>query len=211
MQVTGSNRDKNRSTRLSIRIPNGQSLHRDTLSVDEEVKNIDLTIEGTGVLSFPAELSEGLVFESMFAIVGVILSEDEKIAMANTEGTIGFALRLSAEVTEQISEWRARGLEVSLHTPLEGVVVRAIVGSRRPKTAVLRIEEGVVYVAISVERKICFAEALPISGEEQVVNLLAHLNQDFELVKAHFVLLGESSEQYYKTIKKYFRRVRCEK
>lgn len=211
MQVTGSNRDKNRSTRLSIRIPNGQSLHRGTLSVGEEIKNIDLTIEGEGVVPFPAVLSDGLDFGAMFATAGIRLGEGEEVAVAHTEGTIGFALRLSAETAELIREWRKRGLEVSLHTPLEGVVVRAIVGSRRPKNVVLRIEGGTTYAAVSVEKSVKFAEALPVGSEEQVVNLLAHLNQDFDLGKARFILLGESSAQYYKTIKKYFRRVRCEK
>ena len=211
MQVTGSNRDKNRSTRLSIRIPNGQSLHRDTLSVGEEIKNIDLTIEGEGVVPFPAALSDGLDFGAMFATAGILLGEGEEVAVAHTEGTIGFALRLSAETAELIREWRERGLEVSLHTPLEGVVVRAIVDSRRPKNVVLRIEGGTTYAAVSVDKSVKFAEALPVGGEEQVVNLLAHLNQDFDLGKARFILLGESSAQYYKTIKKYFRRVRCEK
>lgn len=211
MQVTGSNRDKIRSTRLSIRIPNGQSLHRDTLSVGEEIQNVDLTIEGAGVVPFPVELSEGLDFEAMFATAGITLSEGEDIAITHTEGAIGFALRLSAEVAEQTREWRERGLNVSFHTPLEGVVMRAIVGSRRPKTVVLRIENGTTYAAVSVEKRVKLVEALPMDGEEQVVNLLAHLNQDFDLGKARFILLGESSASYYKTIKKYFRRVRCEK
>lgn len=211
MQVTGSNRDKNRSTRLSIRIPNGQSLHRDTLSVGEEIQYIDLTIEGSDVVAFPAEFSEGLDFEAMFATAGLTLSEGCKIVIAHTEGSICYALRLSEEWARWVEELRTKGLEVSLHTPLEGVVMRAIVGSRRPKTVVLRIENGTTYAAVSVDRRVKFVEVLPVDGEEQIVNLLAHLNQDFDLGKARFILLGESSASYYKTIKKYFRRVRCEK
>ena len=211
MQVTGSNRDKKRSTRLSIRIPNGQSLHRGTPSVGDEIQSVDLTIGGCEVVPFPAEVAEMVDLEAMFAAAGISLGNGDEIATTHNEGAIRYAIKLSQEAHNTICEWRERGLEVLLHTPLEGVTTRAIIGSRRPKTVVLQTEDGVAYVAVSVEHKVCFVEALPIGGEEQMVNLLAHINQDFNLGKARFILLGESSKGCYKTIKKYFRRVRCEK
>ncbi len=211
MQVTGSNRDKNRTARLSIRIPNGQSLHRDTLSIEDEVTAVELTIEGSDVVAFPKELSERIDMRAMFAAAGITIGEGCKVVIANTEGSIGYALSISEECAQWVEELRSKGLEVSLHTPLSKVVVRAIVGSRHPKTAVLLIAEGVTYAAVSHDKRVQFAEALPMDGEEQIVNLLAHLNQDYDLGKARFILLGESSAKYYKTIRKYFRRVSCEK
>ena len=196
---------------MSIRIPNGQSLHRDTLSVGAEVTDVDLSIEGCGVVPFPKECGEELDLRAMMEISGVALEEGDRIATAHTEGSVSFALRLSNESNEAIEMLREKGVNVTLHTPLEGVLTRAIIGTRRPKTAVLRIEDGVAYTAVSVEKRVKFVEALPIGSTEGVVNLLAHLNQDFDLGKARFILLGESSAQHYKTIKKYFRRVRCEK
>ncbi len=211
MQVTGSNRDKNRSTRLSIRIPNGQSLHRDTLSVGAEVTDVEIAIEGCGVVPYPKSLFEEGDLRAMMEISGVAMEEGDQIVTIHTEGSVSFALRLSQESTEAIEALRKRGVNVALHTPLEGVLTRAIIGTRRPKTVVLRIEEGVAYTAVSVDKRVKFVEAMPVGSAEGVVNLLAHLNQDFNLSKARFILLGESSAQHYKTIKKYFRRVRCEK
>ena len=196
---------------MSIRIPNGQSLHRDTLSIGAEVTDVELSIEGCGVVPFPKELSEELDLGAMMEAAGVALDEGDQIVTTQTDGAVSFALRLSKESSEAIEALRERGLNVVFHTPLEGVLTRAIIGTRRPKTVVLRIEGGVAYTAVSVDKRAKLIEALPIGSEEGLVNLLAHLNQDFDLSRARFILLGESSAQYYKTIKKYFRRVRCEK
>ena len=109
-----------------------------------------------------------------------------------------------------VEEWSQRGLEVRFYTPLMSCATRAIVGTRRKKTVVLALLDGVVYAAYTYKRGLQYAEALPVEGEEELVNLLAHLNQDFDLHKARFILLGESSKRYYKTLRQYFRRVRVE-
>lgn len=210
MQVTGSNSNKNTSSRLSIRIPSGQSLHRGQLSQEFEGGEIALTIEGCGVVPFPREVAERLDLEALMLAAGVALAPTDRIVTTSHGGSIEYAIRFSEESSEIVGEWQAKGYKVSYDTPLSGVCRRAIVGTRRPKTVVLRIEEGTCYVALSEEKRVCYLEALPIAGTEELINLLALLNRDYELRKARFVLLGKESATYRKTIRGYFRRVSCE-
>ena len=87
----------------------------------------------------------------------------------------------------------------------------AVVATRRKKNVVLLIEEGCCYAAYAEEHKLHFAEALPLAGEEQLINLLALLNKDYDLRKAQFTLCGSDGNGYYKLVKNYFRRVKVAK
>lgn len=210
MQVTGSKDNKNNPTRLSIRIPSGQSLHWDSGSQLEGVTAIELCFEGWEVIPYPKALGEELNLSSLLATSGIALQRGDMAVGIEGEGNVNYALRLSAESVTALEEVRQRGLSVTLTTPLARCVCRAIVGSRRPKTVVLTLLDDTAYVAYTLDKHLEYAEALPTRGEEEVVNLLAHLNQDYDLRKARFVLLGKQSAEYYKTLRKYFRRVRVE-
>lgn len=210
MQVTGSNNNNRNSSRLSIRIPSGQSLHCEGCSVPENVTAIDLWVEGAVVAPYPTALSGEIDAKALLTTAGVAVGDTDKVFVAEGEGAVSYALRLSAESAEVVEEWMQRGLEVSLHSPLMSCVARAIVGSRRPKTVVLRLSDGVGYVALSNEKRLQYAEALPMEGEAELINLLALLNEDYDLRKARFILFGKESATYYKTLRKYFRRVRVE-
>lgn len=207
MRVTGSKDTQRNAARLSIRIPSGQSLRWEQPEVGEDVRAIDLVVEGWGIATYPTALGESVDVEALLATVGAPIGEDTKAFECHSEGAVGYALRLPREVAESIDEWQARGIEVSINTPLAQCVTRAIVGSRRPKTVVLTLMNSVAYAALSNYKRLQYAEALPIGGEEELVTLLAHLNQDFELRGARFILLGKESAAHYKTLRKYFRRV----
>lgn len=211
MQVTGSKNIKHNSSRLSIRIPNGQSLHCASGSIGDNITAIDLVIEGAVIVPYPSALGSEVDTKALLDAAGVAVNDDnDRVIVAEGEGAVSYALRLSAESAEIVEGWRQRGLEVTLHSPLMSCVARAIVGSRRPKTVVLTLLGGTAYVALSNNKKLQYAEALPMEGEAELVNLLALLNEEHDLRKARFVLLGDESAKYYKTLRKYFRRVRVE-
>lgn len=210
MQVTGSNNNRNNSTRLSIRIPSGQSLHRGTLSAELSGASVALSVEGWAVVPFPQECAQSVDFEALFHSAGIALAPTDRVVTTSYGGAVEYAIRLTEESAAVVDEWQERGCEVSYTTPLADVCRRAIVGTRRPKTVVLRIETGTCYAAYSEERRVRYLEALPVEGEEQFVNLLALLNRDYELRKARFVLLGKESAAYRKIARRYFRRVSCE-
>ncbi len=210
MQVTGSNNNNRNSSRLSIRIPNGQSLHCASGSIGDNITAIDLVIEGAVIVPYPSALGSKVDTKALLDAAGVAVNNDNRVFVVEGEGAVSYALRLSAESAEIVEGWRQRGLEVTLHSPLMSCVARAIVGSRRPKTVVLTLLGGTAYVALSNNKKLQYAEALPVEGEAELVNLLALLNEEHDLRKARFVLLGDESAKYYKTLRKYFRRVRVE-
>lgn len=186
-------------------------MHRDMLPEGCKVAHIDLTFEGACVVPYPQMLSEEVDLRTLCASAGLAIAEDDKVVTAHSEGSVAYAIRLSGESVKIVEEWQTQGVEVTFNTPLAEVFRRAVVGSRRPKTVALRIEGATTYIAYSEEKRVRYVEALPTNGEEQLVNLVALLNRDFDLRKARFILLGESSARYYKTLRKYFRRVSREK
>lgn len=210
MQVTGSNNNNRNSSRLSIRIPNGQSLHCASGSIGDNITAIDLVIEGAVIVPYPSALGSEVDTKALLDAAGVAVNDDNRVFVVEGEGAVSYALRLSAESAEIVEGWRQRGLEVTLHSPLMSCVARAIVGGRRPKIVVITILDGVIYIAYSNKKRLLYAEALPVEGEAELVNLLALLNEEHDLRKARFVLLGDESAKYYKTLRKYFRRVRVE-
>ena len=186
-------------------------MHRDMLPEGSEVAQLTLTFEGACVVPYPQALTQEVDLRALCASAGLSIAEDDRIVTTHTDGSVAYAIRLSGESAEIVEELQARGVEVTFDTPLAEVFRRAVIGSRRPKTVALRIEDATTYVAYSEEKRVRYVEALPTNGEEQLVNLVALLNRDFDLRKARFILLGEASARYYKTLRKYFRRVSREK
>ena len=185
-------------------------MHCASGSIGDNITAIDLVIEGAVIVPYPSALGSEVDTRTLLNAAGVAVNDDDRDVVAEGEGAVSYALRLSAESAEIVEGWRQRGLEVTLHSPLMSCVARAIVGSRRPKTVVLTLLGGTAYVALSNNKKLQYAEALPMEGEAELVNLLALLNEEHDLRKARFVLLGDESAKYYKTLRKYFRRVRVE-
>ena len=207
MQVTGSKDKKTTPSRLSIRIPSGQSLHCGCGNELSAGSAVELLFEGWEVVPYPKALSEELDLTALLSAAGIALQEDDRVVSIEGEGAINYALRLSAESAKAVDELQGRGVSISFATPLARCVTRAIVGTRRPKTVVLALLGGVAHIAYSDHKHLEYAEAIPLNGEEELINLLAHLNQDYELRKARFVLLGKESWAHYKTLRSYFRRV----
>ncbi len=185
-------------------------MHCENSAVGSEVTTIDLWVEGAVVVPYPAALVEQLDLRSMMTSSGVAFDEGDRLFVSDNSGAINYALRLSAESAAVVDAWRQEGKSVRILSPLMSCVTRAVMGCRRKKMVVITILDGIAYVAYTHEKHLHYAEALPVDGEEELVNLLAHLNQDFDLRKARFTLLGESSERYYKILRQYFRRVRVE-
>ena len=177
----------------------------------ETITALDLWVEGAVVVPYPSVLAEQLDLEAMMTTSGVTFEQGDRLFTTNSQGEIDYALRLSAESAAVVEEWQREGKSVQLFSPLMSCVVRAIEGCRRKKLVVLTLLNGVAYVAYTNERQLQYAEALPIGSEQELVNLVALLNQDYDLRKARFILLGKESKAYYKTLRKYFSRVRVEK
>ena len=185
-------------------------MHCESGSVGETTTAIDLWVEGAVVVPFPSALAEQLDLEAMMTTSGVAFEQGDRLFICEAQGEINYALRLSAESAAVVEKWQSEGKSVRLLSPLMRCVERALEGCRRKKLVVLTLLNGVAYVGYTNERRLQYAEALPIAGEQELVNLVALLNQDFDLRKARFVLLGKESKAYYKTLRKYFSRVRCE-
>lgn len=178
----------------------------------EDVTAIDLWVEGAVVVPYPTALSSEIDTKVLLATAGVAVDDTDKIFVTEVEGegAVSYTLRLSAESTKVVEEWQRKGIDVCFRSPLMSCVVRAIAGSRRPKTVVLSLLGDTAYVALSNEKRLQYAEAMPMGGEEELINLLALLNEDYDLRKARFILLGKESATYRKTLRQYFRRVRVE-
>ncbi len=166
---------------------------------------------GPVVVPYPAEAEGVLCMEEMVATHGVAVGEGRKVITTHPEGAVSYAIVVDREDAELIEQWRREGLEVSITTPLEGAAMAAIVARRRDKNVVLEPEGGCVAVAYAERHRLLYAECLPIGSDEEFVNLLALLNKDFDLLKAQFSLRGAEAKRYAKIVKRYFRRVECQK
>lgn len=212
MQVTGSKTHIPNSTRLSIRIPSGQSLHwEDVEQSAEAAGDIEIVVEGPVVVAFPRERAEGLSREALLQESGIAMGEGWCAATIEGAGAVWYAARLAVESATTIERLRSKGHDVKLTTPLEKLVVAAVAASRHAKNIFLRQIDDALYVAFAESHRLRYAEVLPLGGESDLVNLLALLNKDFDLRKGDFTLVGEVCGKYYKTVRKYFRRVKCEK
>ena len=166
---------------------------------------------GPVVVPYPAEVEGAVCLEEMVATHGVCVGEGGKVITTHPEGAVAYAIVVDSKDAELIKQWRKEGLEVKISTPLEGVVMAAIVARRRDKNVVLEPEGGCVAVAYAERHRLLYAETLPIAGDEEFVNLLALLTKDFDLRKAQFSLRGEEAKRYAKIVKRYFRRVEYQK
>lgn len=216
MQVTGSNSNPTTTSRLSIRLTDGQSLHCEVwpkIGVDESIKGAKFIIElcGPVVTTYPKALEESLRPSEVLTRSGIALAADDRVFAFGESRNIGFLARLSAENAEVVDALEAGGAQVIFTSPLERCVRSAVAATRRSKNVHLEVEHNVVYVAYAEDMKLRYAEIVPLADEDAMVNLLALLNQDYDLRKAQFVLGGEEGKRYYKTLKEYFRRVECAK
>lgn len=180
-------------------------------SIGADIAEVNIELCGPVVTTYPKALEESLPKSEVLTLSGISLAKDDSIVSFGESKNIGYLARLSAENASIVEDWESQGVRVTFSSPLERCVGRAVAATRRSKNVHLAVEENVVYVAYAEDMQLRYAEAIPIEEESAVVNLLALLNQDFDLRKAQFVLSGEEGKKYYKTLKEYFRRVECEK
>ena len=217
MQVTGSKSKSTTTSRLSIRIPSGQSLHREQPSLAEwnkaveGVEEVALTLEGPIVVAAPAEEIAAWDGAELLQLQGIALHEGDCISVCEGSEGVGYIARIPKEVAAAIESWQKEGKRVELHTPLREAVEVAVAARRRDKNVVLILEDGCCYAAYAERHRLLYAEVLPLANEAALVNLLALLNKDFELRRARFELRGEESRQYYKCVRSYFGRVKLVK
>lgn len=163
------------------------------------------------VVTYPKALAEELDLRDILTTHGVRLSEGDEVVTFGEGRTIGYAARLTEEQSALVAEWQRQGTKVTFSSPLEGCVSRVIAARRRSKNVHLRVEEGLVYVAYAEEMQLAYAEVVPIDIEGELVNLLALLNEDYDLKRAQFTLSGSEGKRCYKTVREYFRRVDLER
>ena len=197
---------------MSIRIPSGQSLHWEDVELSVGATgDIEIVVEGPVVVGFPRERAESLSLEELLQESGIAMGEGWSVATIEGAGAVWYAARLTAESASTIDRLQREGHNVRLTTPLDKLVVAAVAATRHTKNILLRQIDDAIYVAFAESHRLRYAEVLPLGGESDLVNLLALLNKDFDLRKGEFTLVGEECGKYYKTVRKYFRRVRCEK
>lgn len=207
MQVTGSNNSTISTSRLSIRIPSGQSLHSEELDKVASAKRVELILCGPVVAAYPKELAEEIDFNAMLSTHGIPSSQESEIVHFGSGRSVGYAAVVDGSVAKLIASERAKGKEVVVTSPLEMCVGKAIVATRRSKNIFLHLEDTMCYVALAENMRLRYAEAIPTENAKELVALLALLNKDFDLKKAQFTLSGDEGKKYYKTIRSYFRRV----
>ncbi len=173
--------------------------------------DIEIVVEGPVVVGFPREKAESLSLEELLQESGIAMGEGWSVATIEGAGAVWYAARLTAESASTIDRLQREGHNVRLTTPLDKLVVAAVAATRHTKNILLRQIDDAIYVAFAESHRLRYAEVLPLGGESDLVNLLALLNKDFDLRKGEFTLVGEECGKYYKTVRKYFRRVRCEK
>lgn len=196
---------------MSIRITDGQSLLSEVGVIGNEVQSVTIELCGPMVAPYPKALTEELNLRDMLSLHGIRTEESDEIVTFGESRNIGYAAPVSKEQSKQVAEWRSQGVEVSFSSPLERCVSAVIAARRRSKNVHLTLDQGIAYVAYAEEMQLRYAEIVPIENEGELVNLLALLNEDYDLKKAQFTLSGSEGKRYYKTLKEYFRRVDLEK
>lgn len=207
MQVTGSNNTSLSTSRLSIRIAGGQSLHSEELDALAKAKRVELTLCGPVVATYPKELAEEIDFAAMLLTHGITPNEESAIIHFGDSRSVGYVALISKSLEKVILAERAAGKDITITTPLEACVKRAVVATKRAKNIYLHIEDDMAYVAYAENMRLHYAEVVPTAKESELINLLALLNKDFDLKKAQFTLTGKDGKRYYKCLKRYFRRV----
>lgn len=168
---------------------------------------MELILCGPVVATYPKELAEEIDFHAMLTTHGLTPREDQTLVHFGDSRSVGYVAVVAGDLAKTIESERQNGKEVTLTSPLEMCVKRAIVATGRSKNVYLWLEDEVAYVAYAENMRLRYAEVVPTANEKELVNLLALLNKDFDLKKAQFTLAGKDNKRYYKCLKSYFRRV----
>jgi hypothetical protein len=170
-------------------------------------KRVELILCGPVVATYPKKLEDEIDFEAMLSTHGIALTQESAIVRFGDSRNVGYAARIEKSLAELINAEREKGKEITITSPLEACVKRAIVATKRSKNLFLHLEDEVAYVAFAEDMHIRYAEIVPTANQSELVNLLALLNKDFDLKKAQFTLSGGDAQKYLKCLKSYFRRV----
>ena len=217
MQVTGSNRSPyDHNVKLSIRLrQDGQffSVEEAMAQTVEQGTTVEVMVDGAVCVPFPRKESERIDLRALLTDAGVPVGAEDRVEVCGTDSPVAYAIWVEQGAYAVLAEWAERcGVVLSFTTPLAGVVGRAIVGSKHDKCVVLSRSNGALYVAHTAERKLLYAEALPVSteGVEDVLYAMAVLNGDFDLRRADIIIIGIGAKEMYKALRRHFRRCKCE-
>ncbi len=214
MLVTGSRkRDSDTQKGLSIWLRQGGQSFYEPLSAQslQDATKIRVVVEGANCATFPKALTESVDVEGLLATVGVSVAECEDVIVCCNDGPVSYALTVFKEDVDAIRGVLPEGVEVAFTTPLAASVRRAVVGSRRSKTLALQFGREEVYVALSVDGALAFADVVMMDGEEELLRFMAVLNEDFDLRKADILVSGIEAKQRTKLLGRYFRHCKWEK
>lgn len=217
MQVTGSNSSPYvYNAKLSIRLrQDGQFCSLDEALAQNlaEGATVDVMVEGAVCMPFPRKEEGRIDLRALLVDAGMPVAEEDGVVVSSTDSPVAYALWIEKGAYEPLKEWAARcGLALNYCTPLSEIVARAVVGSRHDKCVALSRTESTLYLAYTDSRRLLYAEALPLGegGVEDVVYALAVLNGDFDLRRADIIIIGMGAKECYKTLRRYFRRCKCE-
>lgn len=214
MLVTGSRkRDSDTQKGLSIWLRQGGQSFYESLSAAMPVgtQRVRVVVEGPDCATFPKTLSESVDAEGLLATMGVSVSERDEIVVYSNDGPVCYVLTMCEEDAEEVRKWVPEGVELTFTTPLVASVRRAVVGSRHSKTLALQFGREELYVALSVDGTLSFADVVMIGGEDELLHFMAVLNEDFDLRKADIFVSGVEGKSRTKLLGRYFRRCKWEK
>ena len=213
MLVTGSRkRDSDTQKGLSIWLrQGGQSFYESLSELPNGTQRVRVVVEGADCVPFPKVLTESINVEALLATAGVSVSDGAEIIVCSNDTPVCYALTVATEDTEAVRRWAAEGTEITYTTPLAASVRRAVVGSRHSKTLALQFGHQEVYVALSVDGTLSFADVVMMGGEEELLRFMAVLNEDFDLRKADIFISGVEGKSRTKLLGRYFRRCKWEK
>ena len=212
MLVTGSKHRNSDTTKgLSIRLRQGGQSFYESLPTDApQGKSVRVVVEGVDCTTFPKSVAESVDLREMLTNVGVDV-EGAEIATWSNDGPVCYAFAVPMEDAEAVRVWAAQmGVEAEFCTPLTASVRRAVIGSRHSKTLALQFGREELYVALSVDGKLTYAECVGVKDDEQLLNFLAVLNGDFDLRKADIFVSGVEGKRRTKLLGRYFRRCKWE-
>ena len=213
MLVTGSkNRNSDTTKGLSIWLrQGGQSFYESLPLTTAPHKHVRVVVEGVDCATLPKSVAESVDLSAMLKSVGVEVSESVEIATWSNDGPVCYVFTVAVSDAEAVREWATQmGAEVEFCCPLTASVRRAVVGSRHSKTLALQFGREEMYVALSVDGRLAYAECLGVKNEEELLNFLAVLNGDFDLRKADIFVSGVEGKKRAKLLGRYFRRCKLE-
>lgn len=217
MQVTGSNnRPYVYNAKLSIRLrQDGQFCSLDEAEGQTIVPGttIEVVVDGAVCVTYPRREEGRIDLRALLSDAGVPVAEGDGVVTVSNDSPVAYALCIEAEQYGRLVGLAEKsGAELRFTTPLSAVVARAVVGSRHDKCVVLSRTNGTLYVAYTEGRRLLYAEALPLTdnADEDMLYVMAVLNGDFDLRRADIIIIGMGAKEYYKVLRRYFRRCKCE-